>query len=77
MQEHAGGALTQQQDLYLAVVVTVLFLAGCAIAIANRYRRTRERQRWNSNSGVAICSGNIPVTYSRQQGAFWRVKSVH
>jgi len=38
--------LTEQQDPYLGVVATAVFLAGCAIEIANRYRRTRERQRW-------------------------------
>jgi len=41
-----GDALTPEQDLYLAVVVTVMFLTGCVIAIVNRYRRSCERRRW-------------------------------
>jgi hypothetical protein len=38
--------MTPKQDVYLAVVVMIMFLAGCAIAIANRYQRARERRRW-------------------------------
>jgi hypothetical protein len=41
-----GGALTPEHDVYLAVVVTVMFLAGCVIAVVDRYRRTRERKGW-------------------------------
>ena len=28
-QEHPGGTVTAQADLYLAAIVTVMFLAGC------------------------------------------------
>ena len=44
--EEAGGELTGQHDLYIAVVVTVMFLAGCVLVVVNRYQRSRERKRW-------------------------------
>jgi hypothetical protein len=41
-----GGELTPEHDVYLALVVTVMFLAGCLIAVVNRYRRTRQGKEW-------------------------------
>lgn len=43
---HVGGALTPQQDLYLGVVVTLMFLAGCVFAVVIRYQRSHKRKRW-------------------------------
>ena len=44
--EHAGGALTPQHDLYLAVIVAGMFLAGCVLVILSRRERSQERKRW-------------------------------
>jgi hypothetical protein len=38
--------MAPEHDVYLGVVVTVMFLAGCVIAVVNRYGRSRERRRW-------------------------------
>jgi len=44
--EDAGGELTGHYDVYIAVVVAVMFLAGCVLAVVDRYQRSRERKRW-------------------------------
>jgi hypothetical protein len=44
--EDAGDELTGHYDVYIAVVVAVMFLAGCVLAVVDRYQRSRERKRW-------------------------------
>jgi len=46
-QAHAGGALTVQADLYLAAIVTAMFLLGCVLVILNRRERSQARKRGN------------------------------
>jgi hypothetical protein len=50
-QEHAGGALTAQADLYLAAIVTAMFLAGRALLLLNGRERSEARNRGNSKPG--------------------------
>ena len=50
-QEHAGGTLTAQADLYLAAIVTAMFLAGCVLLILNGRERSEARNRGNSEPG--------------------------
>jgi len=47
-QEHPGGAVAAQADLYLAAIVTVMFFAGCVLVILNRRERSQARKRGNT-----------------------------
>lgn len=47
----AGGTLTERFDLYLAAVVSAMFLAGCVLLILSARGRSRERKRWNRQPG--------------------------
>jgi hypothetical protein len=51
-QEPAGGIVTAQADLYLAVIVTVMFLAGGVLVILYGRERSQARTRGNSAPGV-------------------------
>jgi len=43
--------LTYRFDLYLAAIVTAMFLAGCVLVILNGRERSRARRRWSGESG--------------------------
>ena len=51
-QEPAGGIVTARADLYLAVILTVMFLAGGALVILYGRERSQARTRGNSAPGV-------------------------
>ncbi len=44
--------MTAQADLYLAAIVTVMFLAGCVLVILNGRERSQAGKRGNSAPGV-------------------------
>ena len=39
-------SLTEQLELYLGVVVTLMFLAGCFLTVVSVRERSEERRRW-------------------------------
>jgi len=43
--EDTGGTLTYRFDLYLAIIVTAMFLAGCVLVILNGRERSLARKR--------------------------------
>jgi len=43
--------LTYQFDLYLAAIVTAMFLAGCVLFVLGVRERSQERKRWVVESG--------------------------
>jgi hypothetical protein len=43
--------LTVQVDLYLAAIVTAMFLAGCVLMILNARERSQARKRGNTEPG--------------------------
>ena len=38
--------MTEQMDLYLAVVVILMFLSGCFLIVVSIRKRSQERRRW-------------------------------
>ena len=45
MSEHTRGTLTDRFDLYLAIIVPTMFLAGCVLVILNGRERSLARKR--------------------------------
>ena len=43
--EDTGGTLTDRFDLYLAIIVPAMFLAGCVLVILNGRERSLARKR--------------------------------
>ena len=39
-------------DLYLGVVVTLMFLAGCVLIVVSARERSEERRRWRGSTSV-------------------------
>lgn len=44
--------LTEQMDLYLGVVVTLMFLAGCFFIVGSVRERSEERRRWRGSTAA-------------------------
>jgi hypothetical protein len=42
--------LTERFDLYLGVVVTLMFLIGCVLIVVSARERSEERRRWRSST---------------------------
>ena len=46
-------------DLYLAAIVTAMFLAGCVVFILRRREQSQARKRWNSELGRSRATGDL------------------
>jgi hypothetical protein len=42
--------MTERIDLFVAITVAVMFVAGCFLTVFTVRRRTRNRKRWDANS---------------------------
>jgi hypothetical protein len=43
--------MTEQVDIYLAIIVAVMFVAGCFLTVFAARKRSQARKRWDSESG--------------------------
>ncbi len=44
--------MTERMDLYIGVVVTLMFLAGCFFIVVSVRKRSEERRRWQHPTAV-------------------------
>ena len=50
--------MTERMDLYLGVVVALMFLAGCFVSLVSIRERSEERRRWRGSTFVK--AGPLP-----------------
>jgi predicted Co/Zn/Cd cation transporter (cation efflux family) len=42
--------MTERIDLFIAIAVAVMFVAGCFLTVFSVRRRAKNRKRWDANS---------------------------